>query len=350
MKEQRIVYFDYLRIIAIFAVVVLHFAAQNWDGVNVSSFEWQIFNLYDATAAWGVPVFVMISGALFLGKELTLKKLYGKYILRIVTVFIFWSVIYALWNNFVFRQDYNLGELAKEIVLGHYHLWFLYMIAGLYIVVPFLSKIVADKKTARYFVVASFIFACLIPQCTDIIGLKFEGFANIVYELSVKMRLHLVLGFSGCFVLGHLLNQLELKKKHRIIIYILGVLGLIITIVATSVVSLCLQTPIKMFYGFLTVNVLFSAAAVFVFAKTHLNRPPVSERRHDLLLLFSKCSFGVYLIHPFIIEFLKKFSNLSSLSFNPIISVPILAFFIFMMAMLIAVILNKIPKVKKWIV
>ena len=106
MKEQRIVYFDYLRIIAIFAVVVLHFAAQNWDNIDVSSFEWQVFNLYDAVAAWGVPVFVMISGALFLGKELTLKKLYGKYILRIVTAFFFWSVLYALWSNFFLQHNH----------------------------------------------------------------------------------------------------------------------------------------------------------------------------------------------------------------------------------------------------
>ena len=91
MKNNRIVYFDYLRIIAIFAVIVLHIAAHNWHGTDVNSFEWQMFNIYDSIVRWGVPVFVMISGALFLGKDISIKKLYNKHIFRIFLSLIIWS-------------------------------------------------------------------------------------------------------------------------------------------------------------------------------------------------------------------------------------------------------------------
>ena len=65
----RILYFDFLRIFATLAVMVLHVAAQNWYGTSVPSFEWQTFNFFHSVTRFGVPIFVMISGALFLNKR-----------------------------------------------------------------------------------------------------------------------------------------------------------------------------------------------------------------------------------------------------------------------------------------
>lgn len=73
-KGNRVIYFDYLRIISVFAVIVLHISGQNWNGTDVSSFEWNVFNAFDSLTRWCVPVFVMISGALFLDKEQPLKS------------------------------------------------------------------------------------------------------------------------------------------------------------------------------------------------------------------------------------------------------------------------------------
>lgn len=77
--------------------MVIHVAADNWNAADVRSFEWQVFNFYDSLVRFGVPVFVMISGALFLkpDKDIPVKKLYSKYIFRIVIAFVFWSFIYA---------------------------------------------------------------------------------------------------------------------------------------------------------------------------------------------------------------------------------------------------------------
>ena len=96
--KDRTVYFDYLRVFAAFAVIIIHTAAQNWYSVDVNSFEWQVLNFYDAIVRWGVPVFVMISGSLFLGKEIPLKKIYAKYILRMAISFIVWSVVYTVFS------------------------------------------------------------------------------------------------------------------------------------------------------------------------------------------------------------------------------------------------------------
>lgn len=94
-SNERTVYFDYLRVFATFAVMILHLSAQNWYITDVNEFEWQTFNFYDSIVRWSVPVFVMISGALFLNRDIKLKTIYTKYILRIVVSYVAWSAIYA---------------------------------------------------------------------------------------------------------------------------------------------------------------------------------------------------------------------------------------------------------------
>ncbi|MBR0437044.1 MAG: acyltransferase family protein, partial [Clostridia bacterium] len=132
IKERQIC-FDVLKIIATFAVVMLHVSAQHWFYVKLKTPEWRAFNLYDGSVRFPVPVFVMISGALFLSADRPLRQMYGKYILRIVTAFLFWSVLYAAIS---YVRGTALIEVLKEAIKGHYHLWYLYMIAGLYVIVP----------------------------------------------------------------------------------------------------------------------------------------------------------------------------------------------------------------------
>lgn len=73
-KQKRTIYFDYLRVMATLAVIMLHMSAQNWYVSDVNGYNWQVFNLYDSIVRWGVPVFVMISGALFLKKGIVFKS------------------------------------------------------------------------------------------------------------------------------------------------------------------------------------------------------------------------------------------------------------------------------------
>ena len=161
-RTDRIVYFDYLRIFAIFAVIINHCTIS--DKLDVRSFEWSVSNTYFSVVQWGVPVFVMISGALFLGREQTLQKIFRKNILRIATAFAFWSALYACWRYFVTHEKNSIREMVLSMIKGHYHMWFLFIIIDLYLIVPLLNKIVEDSKLAVYFVILAFLFTFLFPQ------------------------------------------------------------------------------------------------------------------------------------------------------------------------------------------
>lgn len=75
---------DILRIISTIAVVLLHISAQNYYNIDVVSDEFEIFAITNGMVRWCVPVFLMISGALFLGE----KCLYKKYIINIYYVYL----------------------------------------------------------------------------------------------------------------------------------------------------------------------------------------------------------------------------------------------------------------------
>ena len=255
-KTERIVYFDYLRVFAIFAVIMLHVAVQNFESVDVNGFEWQTFNFFNSISRWGVPVFVMISGVLFLNKEIPIKDLYLKYSLRLIIAFIIWSVIYLL----CFGEYTDKLSLLIELIHGHYHMWFIPMIIGLYICVPIIKLIVNNEKVMKYYLVLVFIFAFLVPWTTYLaydFGNKLITTGAGALRLDIDyMYMHLVLGYAGYFVLGYCLNKVDFSKRQRTIIYLLGLIGFASTIGLELGFALKTQKSTGTCYGNFSVNVL----------------------------------------------------------------------------------------------
>lgn len=87
---------DLLRVSAAIGVVLLHSAAIYLEVSPVNSFRWEFANIFDTLTRWAVPVFVMMSGAFLLKKEISLKLLYGKYIKHLFILLVCWNVIYNL--------------------------------------------------------------------------------------------------------------------------------------------------------------------------------------------------------------------------------------------------------------
>lgn len=197
--SDRTVYFDYLRIFAAFMVVILHVSAQNF-GTDVNGFAWQTFNFFDSIARWSVPVFVMISGALFLEKEIPIRKLYLKYIFKLAVSFIVWSVVYVL-----FFYEYTNGlNLVKALISGHFHMWFILMLIGLYICVPIIKMLADNEKIMKYYMLLAFVFAFFIPW-VETLAYDFANMWMDALRCDVSfMHMDMVTGFVSYFVLGYL--------------------------------------------------------------------------------------------------------------------------------------------------
>ena len=194
-NNNRIIQFDALRVIAAFAVVMLHTCAQRFYDCYPSP-EWDVRNIYDTLVRWAAPMFIMISGALFLDskKTISIKTLYKKNIARIVLVFFAWSIIYALYR---INDGKGLLVTAGRIINGPFHFWFLKMLIGLYVAVPIFKAIVANKKLEQYFLAILIITAFIIPMFFPIIG----HYSGTVKSLALKFykgfRLDLASGYAG---------------------------------------------------------------------------------------------------------------------------------------------------------
>ena len=348
-SRQRVLYFDLLRIAAAFFVVVLHTAASQFGSVAYGSMEWDIFNLYDGMVRWTVPMFVMLSGALFLAKPIPTEKLWGKYILRIVIAFAVWSVLYVFEYRWCNGAQYPLvgADLLKHLLRGHYHLWYLIMLVGLYAMVPLLEPIVRSPHLTRYFLLLTFALSILLPTVTAAMEYIYPDVYAAMVE--IKPLFGLSFGYLFYFVLGHWLSEKRLALW-RVPVYALGVVGFCATVWLSRYLTARMGHNDFTFYGYTTLNVMLETVAVFCLFRDLFGGLQVSGTVEKLIGTASKCSFGVYLLHPFVLDLLDKNFLLNPLSFNTWKAMPVVAVVTFIVSYCMSYILNKLPMIRKYLV
>lgn len=134
-ESKRCFYLDLLRIIATFGVIFIH--------LSMDTTYWYISILYDGMVKWSVPIFVMISGALFLNprKDMPVSTILNKYVKRLLLAYLFWYLFYCLFKIISCSIESNSLELSSLSFAPRFHLWFLPMLMCVYLLIPILKKI-----------------------------------------------------------------------------------------------------------------------------------------------------------------------------------------------------------------
>ncbi|MBO5461788.1 MAG: acyltransferase family protein [Clostridia bacterium] len=297
----------------------------------------------------------MMSGALFIPREIPTKTLYKKYISRIAITYVVWSAFYAIADpivNLIFTEGYQitLTEIIGNFISGAVHLWFLPMIIGLYMCIPLIKQLTKNDDLIKYFLLLSFVFCFIKTQTELVVTNLLSGSVQTVFEnvntLFKNFNINPVLGFTSYFILGFYLNKTEINKKKRVLICILGIIGLILTILLNLLASKNAGTSTETFFSAFSVNVLLMAIAVFVWFKYNAKG---NDLLNKTIAKLSKYSFGAFLVHIFILQVLYTF-GIQSTSFHPVLSVPSITIFTAIASYLLSLILNKIPVIKKYIV
>lgn len=355
-KTRRIKYLDFLRVISIFAVIVLHVSSENIAIYNVNSIEWQTMNIYESLSRWGVPVFIMISGSLFLNKEnIKISDLFSKYILRLIVAYFAWSFLYSFiipLAKFVLMNE-EMPSVIQIICSAISHdgvvaLWFIPMIIGLYICIPFYQIIIKNEYLFRYFLILSFVFSLLLYTLNNII----DDFLNPIIMLKdsinvpIKdMQLYFVLGYSFYFLWGYYLRKHVFSKRTRLYIYVLGVISAIMTILLTRDTCRTNGCFLETYYSNFSINVMLMSTAVFVFAKEMAEKSKWCLRISKL----SKYCFGIYLVH-ILVRNILMIVGIDTMLFNPALSIIVITAIVSIISFLITYVLSKIPIIKKWCV
>mgnify|MGYP002623876469 CR=1 FL=1 len=215
---ERNISCDLLRIAACIGVITIHTAGSPifHNMVEHGSLWWAECVIIDAFVRWAVPVFVLLTGFFFLNpqKQLPLKKLYGKNILRLVICQIFWTLFYAITLHWHF---YPFGDQSS-------HFWYIGMCIGLYISMPVLRMIAANEKLLAY---SCWIW--LFIRCYYFIG-KFV-------EVPLVFTDFVFTDYVGYCLWGYYLKTLDFKRWQLNLVYVLGILGLLTNIIVPLVSS-----------------------------------------------------------------------------------------------------------------
>ena len=339
-------HFDVLRVIAALAVVWVHTSAQEFY-FCYPSVEWDVRDFYDCLARWCVPIFVMISGALFLDslKGIDIKTLYSKNITRVASVFIFWSIVYGVYDG---MGEKGFVGLAEEIVQGPLHFWFIKMLIGLYIMVPILRAIVVDKRLEQYFICLLLVTAFFIPMLfvfTDNIPfIKYIPFIDYISDVARDYAEKYC--YVGYFVFGHYLANINIKKPVKRMACILGILSVFAVGILTYLYSYRVGKPYVFFYKSSNLFTLLEAVALFVVIKDI----KIAPQYHPVILSASKLTIGIYIIHPLVMSVLSDYGNINSSSLNPVYFIPVFALMVFVISYCVSFVLVKIPIIKKFLI
>ena len=355
--NNRKINIDILRIFATIGVIVIHVTAPKWEAVSVDSMGYMVYTMWDSLVRWSVPIFVMISGALFLNPQKTLdvKKLYTKNIMRMVTAFVFWSAVYSAYAYIgrMLKMEFPWKEIVLKFIRGEGHLWFIFMIVGLYMVTPLLKKMIETENLLKYFLVISFMFNIVLYTVIELLPLLitdefFTSFFKALVTNYKKAGFNLILGYSFYFVLGQYLMSHKISKKMRLVLYGFGVAGVLVTFLLVMCHTKLTDRPQGAFFGYLSLPVAMQSVAVFVFFKNMKWQPKGLVLK--MILAVSKYSFGIYLVHLLVLHIVDHFTGERFETMNSLIYVPIMTVIIFAGSLMVSAVLNKIPILKKYIV
>ncbi len=328
MKNTRSYNLDVLRIIATLMVIMIHVSGSFMIKMNDANFA----SFFGRISASAVPLFFMISGALFLepNKDISIKGLLSR-ILSILIVMFAWNFIYALMDNW---NNMSMYEMVKDTWKGHFHFWFFEYLIGVYLLIPVLKGLVEYKngKFIKYYLIVFILFGIIRTTLNAI-----PYYNDEIRIITDKFHVELC-DFCGYFVAGYYVSKTRLKiNNYLLILVFVSSIGLYYTIINVLNVKLI---------GVLafTIFVFVEASTLFLLSKNLIT----NVRNPHLVTTISKATLGVYLIHPLFFEYIIPVSVFDYISVY--YAFPLYFVVIVSMSFGSSLILNKIPYVNKWLV
>lgn len=358
MKNSRIIGLDILRIIATFCVIIIHVAAEYKWNESVYSNKWFSAIIYDGISRWSVPVFIMISGVLFLnsGRADNVKNIL-KSIIRIITAFLFWTVMHVMFD-YIQNSSMGLADIMFGLIRGHFHMWFLFAIVGLYLVAPILKYIALNEKICKYFLILSLVCAFLIPSfiegllcINNILNNSYmQSFVSAIEANWYDMHFSIPTDYAVYFVLGTYLYNIKQTKRQQRLIYLLSILSFICVVTLTIGISRIQGDTYSGVFSYFNIFVLFESIGIFTFIVEKTRTIEADSKPAEMLGRMSDCCFGVYLMHMILLYYIEKCLGVNITAMEPAIFIPLLSFVILVVGICVTGLIKCIPILKKYIV
>ncbi|MBP5221883.1 MAG: acyltransferase [Lachnospiraceae bacterium] len=318
LYRNRQAFLDVLRVAATCAVVMMHTISGVLDHYDMTGYgrRQQAFLALIDLSAWCVPVFLMISGYLFLNPErkITWKEMLGKYVRRVLLALIVFGIPYSLMELVVAEHGFGAELILKAVwntAIGRSwaHMWYLYLILGLYLITPVLKWLLERIPVlVLYFMLGILLIGCsLVPFLSACIHAAWFRMPE-----------------EGIYLFYYLCGYLFVLKKDDRKIPGVWELSVCAGIMAAQIASRFAEGyHVRMAYAYpptVLLSLLMFAGAKRVFLAFGEKKQPSAVKTLERL---SELCFGIYLIHPVFLNFFYKFLGISLMDFRFWTGVPL---------------------------
>lgn len=343
--DKKITAFPRIKIIACIGIILLHtlFASNVYFEKEMTQTDTLITKSIENLLMWAVPCFLMVTGALLLdpGREISLKKLYGKYVRRMVLALVIFTFLFCVLDILMEGKALTVKSVIPAWLHQLFtseswaHMWYLYMMIGIYVLLPFYKVIVKNcsNKMLVYLCIVYAIFISVLP-ITEIFGAE-SGFyisTTVIYPLYL--------------FLGYILHKNPIGKGAGWILF----LGCTVTLAVLTVfrytygdlVSFDLDAFDKLF-GYSSILVIIQSIGVFMIMDGDKR-----ENGHKVLFGIDGCVFGIYLIHMIFVKYLMSYKGFDPYKLGTekmLIAFGGMVITFFFLSLVVTWALRKIPKV-----
>ena len=333
-KKERIVWIDILRVIGVIGVIFIHVVSNTintFGGLSSNAHTFYVFIHYFASFA--VPLFVMISGMMFLGKfDLTFKDVFKKYLVKVLLIIFVIGAMMILMEEIFISKNVSI-DLIKTVFLriiegdSWAHMWYLYLVFGLYLFTPIFVIITKNikEKDYRIFLIILFVITILIPSINKLLGV------NIAFNK---------LGISGYifyYFYGYYIYKYSITKEFKVFNYIAAILCILYTIDRAIRIN-----SLDDVYSYTTLVPCVLASSTILLFKDKI------YSNGDFVNTIGVCSLGIYVLHQFFINIIYKVIKFKMIVNYPYIGLILYFLIILTSSFLITYLLRKIKFVRKY--
>lgn len=327
-------YTSILNVLACIGVVILHTFETGYT--SDANFVFEV--LIRAIAYCAVPVFFMITGATLIDyrERYDTKTFFKKRLLKVIIPLIIWSIIYFIIN--FFKGKFSINDLSFKFVFEYFFLvktnpifWFFVVIIGIYLAIPVISLIPQEtrRKAFLYIIIITFVFNQFLPDLLYHLNLNYN------YDLKFPLTYS---GWISFIFIGYYIDKYEIVKKHRVIIYVLGIIGFLTMVVPTIFISYHKNESCSWFDEYYDAPCVLYSASVFLFFKSKINNNQIVTKIMPFFNFVALTTLGIYVLHIAIRDFLRYFYTYSYFGMNLVLTLSILT-----ICFIVVKIVQKIP-------
>lgn len=340
--NNRFIWADIIRILAIYFIVVLHVVTLP-SPQKADFLFFIVFTLIHTC----VPLLVMVSGSLLLGKKESYLFFFRKRFVRVIVPWISWTSIFTIITA-VSQANYTLGnslDIFHHIFIPFF--WFIVLVCALYVLTPALRIFVQKAKIqdTLFVIVLWFISISILPSLRDTQAFPWHVDNGVV---------RLVIDFIGYFLLGFLL--VKIKQKRHYLFFSIAIF--ILSVLLTSFVAFYLTHTIKEYavdtFAYISPGIVIATASLFflLYQLEAYYQKFFTAVIKKVLRRISKATLGIYFIHYFFLNRppLPQFVKTTSfIHISSDIDLFINGFFLFAISFLLIYLLQKIPIISHFI-